>query len=48
MNCPKNNNIEETERIFEAGEDCCKGCPEFTYSCGIGECAILKKGGKIE
>ena len=41
--CPKNQNIKETERIFEAGETCCNGCAEFQYNCGTAECNILKK-----
>lgn len=41
MECPKNNNIQETERIFEAGESCCNGCSEFSYNCGTAECRII-------
>lgn len=43
MDCPKNKNIQETERIFEAGESCCNNCEEFKYSCGLGICKILEK-----
>ena len=42
MECPKNTNIQETERIFEAGENCCSGCQEFCYDSAIAQCKILE------
>lgn len=43
MECPKKDNITETERIFESCSECCNNCPEFTYSGGLGQCNIIAK-----
>lgn len=43
MECPKSKNIQETERIFEAGETCCSNCQEFCYNGGTAQCRVLEK-----